>query len=289
MADAPRTFNLTTSFVEQFKLPPAPQSSSRLLTCPTEIRIKILRNLFKKASLVEPCYKFRPTLSTDNSLVGEYKNKYSLSSQSLRCCQEFYHEGRRILYQENVLVIEMGETFDDKMYTLECFIDLPDIVGTLWRQRTYILSIARKQPEKNLYSHQAYTDMPRPLTLNDYATLDRFTNLRLNLRSTDQLQLYIAFFSLQDVVSEKHLTVSNEYNMVGIHTLPSILCLRCKSITFCGFAEHELSYIISVVTSQHPNTSRRLVELFYNSWLALSTIFSPRRLQFLEMFRNWML
>lgn len=88
--------------ISSFSQPRLSQNASPLLALPAELRLKILRNLLKEESLPVAYY-------LEDSSRESVERALSLSAQVLRCCQTLYLEGLDILYNENILCINVDK------------------------------------------------------------------------------------------------------------------------------------------------------------------------------------
>lgn len=78
------------------------------MNLPTEIRVKILRNLLRRGEVlrfISTAWEVTTKQPMTLDHFEETKKYTQLSSQLLRCCQALLREGRQILYEENTLQI----------------------------------------------------------------------------------------------------------------------------------------------------------------------------------------
>ncbi|KAK5954661.1 hypothetical protein OHC33_004385 [Knufia fluminis] len=80
-----------------FKLPQCPQTNSRLVCLPAEIRLKILHSLLKHEG---------PLRSSRNLGIERQRQAFGLTAQILPACQQIYNEASAVLYSVNVLWID---------------------------------------------------------------------------------------------------------------------------------------------------------------------------------------
>lgn len=101
---------------DTFEKPSDPQAGSPLLQLAAELKLKILRLLLKKGDIIRCSEDYNNHHAFDDEFCpawyknGLYDRDYQLSSKLLQSCQQLYHEGKAVLYQENTLSIYCSST-----------------------------------------------------------------------------------------------------------------------------------------------------------------------------------
>lgn len=80
----------------------------KFMQLPGEIRNMILRQLLKSPEPLLSRERFRSGNEQEDTQA--YAAQVSLSSQIMRCCKHLYHEGSHILYGQNTLAVELGDS-----------------------------------------------------------------------------------------------------------------------------------------------------------------------------------
>lgn len=249
-----------------FKQPSNPQTSSRLVQLPAEIRLKIYRLLHKNDKPLYSEEEIEEVLNdngpnadeeyfatSDHSLLS-YQSNVSLSSQLLATCQQVYLEGQAILYATNVLSIccnIRGSYIDCSI--LNMMVTLPVDIGDLPRENfdLFDLAIGRNDMDSILM----------------YSTLERFQTFRLVLFiswNSSAEPIAVCCRVLQNLLLEKHVTIvplgylvwelrSNNYRL-----LSTLRYLRCSTISLnasdAGIidVDDEIFSVIQANSSQAP-------------------------------------
>lgn len=116
---------------QTFTNPQADQASSRLFQLPAEIRQKVLRQLLVHDTAIGTLNSITKDWPADEKAWKVFGEYCSLSAQFLRTCQKSHDESINILYQENVLSIEVegvssGEFRESRCSMLDVSIPLPN-------------------------------------------------------------------------------------------------------------------------------------------------------------------
>lgn len=250
-----------------FSRSPDPQSSSRLIQLPTELRLMIFRNLLKND---KPFYS--------SARVGQqtYRDATHNRAQILRTCQQLYHEGLPILYHENTLSIFAGT--QRRCSILNMSIRQPTLQEiTLTQSDLQAWASSQETRYRGVMDMEAATKLSRTLP-----SLTRFKTFELvieyNGSARDFTRTFIICYMLRKLFYQKEVIVrfnmSLDRGLKGhaqkkylIGLLGRCKYLRCRSITFSEFAEEEVRDIVQLVTSREP------VNDLFETWLTLEENF----------------
>ena len=218
---ATTTFTLTTN----------QQASSPLIQLPSELRIKILRQLHKSD---EPIIEATTTLS----------------GQVLRCCQRLYTEAYHVLYAENTVSIEsISRTMIDTF--MRCSMLGSTIFLNARTKRMQfsgdtgskgIVDLSRGEEEG--LAHEAAEANARKVyesTTHTFARKSEQYLLTIRYRSTDDV--WTACYAYQHVVHNKSVTISlepaNDMILMRNGLDRSCRLLRCSKVDFSNkLGEH---------------------------------------------------
>ena len=206
------------------------QASSRLLQLPLELRAKILRLLHKHSSAIKPLYF---SFAADMSGPSFDGKDLSLSSQLLVTCQQLYHEASRILFQENVLRIDVNVIGRSKSHCLtvvDARISIPYNIYSDWPSDLLPLCY-----------HWVGTSYDRgscSRIIQIYHSLTRFAGFEVNLYYADSRSTAVVARMLADLLRHKKVVVCLERHNGDVETWVSDLLplrfWRCQSLEFRG-------------------------------------------------------
>lgn len=238
------------------------QSQSRLLQLPCELRQKILRCLLKSPDAFLP-------LDSDGQPWSQFEPEVShvpLTAQLLRTCQQMYVEASQILYEENVLHVDItAEAGGWKSHAIDT-ITFRTFAGSF-----YAVPDVR-QPE-NKHITQLGIDLaigPNMHSSSDSLhrfclALRRMPKLRLVVNFRYQMDIYMCCRTIESVCRGKDVTIqfeSSDEDYVGfaiksVDILRSCKGLRCRSVRFEGLSEKVLAgttarEVMAVITGDQP-------------------------------------
>lgn len=231
-----------------FSKPAAAQESSHFLSLPAEVGQKTLRLLLKSPDRLQSEKQYNDRWQEAH--VPGWDDKTNLSSQLLRCSQLLYHEGKHVLYEENVLSVwftwQNGEA--------RC-----DILGTSINFPPDPLDFLSKTIDR-----LAFDECPPGITIEpsdewfiSNAAIGHFGRVEVVL-NTDLLDpAYLACHVLRALFKDAHISimadewyVEDEYHLDI--WLASFACLRCKHVSFEGIPGERTRQIEKTITGGDP-------------------------------------
>lgn len=272
------------------RLPRADQASSPLLRLPAELRIKILRNLHRKESVIHPERYFLDCKSrmVEARLNGQndeeqkldaletYEEHVSLSSQTMRTCQQLRDESGDILYMTNTLLISMAQQMrccqcdNISLQVLNTDLELPSAEQIRQHTDTQIcdyVTDTKNQllPHLHKYNMNQYTQLEE--FLQTYQAVSRFQSIQLQI-SWDEweegaacVRMLRTLFHQKDVLIVLADRSKSEFHLYH----QCFRCLRCKSFDHRQDQESrntksviedsgsdDLSRDMSIISSQKP-------------------------------------
>lgn len=265
----------------KFALPCKPQSRSKLVAIPAELRLKILRYLLKDnftksgegaifSSLNEHIKLNQDTGTFTSSSDGGSE----LSSQVLATCQTLHSEAFDVLYGENTLNIEIASKYMKKIEisiqgsrivlpaVLESYGDGPfDLESTCSRQSASILS---KNQSDAVGLHQTLS------------RLKKFISFQLVLAYDTSDEVAVVARLLKTVLQAKEIVVFLRPSLGRerqSHRLIPFELLRCKSIKFADISatdQRAMDEIATDITSQtestdHYPTAKEIIQVLKSS------------------------
>ncbi|KAK5942039.1 hypothetical protein PMZ80_005992 [Knufia obscura] len=233
---------------DSFTLSCDPQAGSILMHLAPEIRSMIFKRLLKSDA----------PLWTKRTLGEEkYTDNTQLSAQILRTCQQIYHEGSLILYNENILSIAVQywlRNFEQRpcLNILDIDIHMPRYLGEMRTSDCDLLRFAQEKitcassedPEESTacgcgqgYPLESPTRLlmtpwnhgcgvQAPYLISIYPVIRRFSNFRLTIdcdlaSGYDTDRVFNACYMLRALFLEKHVTV--HFNVIPYeHTIEKL-------------------------------------------------------------------
>lgn len=239
-----------------FKLNPHPQTSSRLMKLPAELRVKILRMLLKDA---DPFDTIEPHLSNDWYRKMLTRQGPSMSAQILSCCQQINVEGQAVLYGENSLVVRcmfINEDCRNSDYYcrfLDSSVLLDHAVEWMDKENFDVESLAQaKLREASIFGRDALAE--RMVELLPVAR--KFDNLYVHVECNAQDEVYMACRVLGELLAGKNVTIKamkgKSDELVPSWWLRSCCFLRCKSVSFITHSTADTQDYVEEITGEVP-------------------------------------
>ncbi|KAK5089657.1 hypothetical protein LTR70_006534 [Exophiala xenobiotica] len=251
---------------QPFELSRCPQSDCPLMQLPAELRLMILRNTLKKSGIIRNAVEYTAlgNRGVDRATRKDeyFQHHLQLSAQLLGCCQALYHEAYSVLYDENQLSIGVFAP-GRHCEILDVSIELPDIYERWFVDDSSLLEVYETRSSHKLRYNDSKSLLEEPLTV-----AEKFSHVRLTIHCDEdgynnvvRGDILTACRSLRHFLLKKHMTiVTLQGNKPGVllanvrgmlparKLLSGCRYLRCRSVTFEGFATQDTSELMQLIT-----------------------------------------
>ena len=257
--EAASTAKVTKKEAQQgaaFAQPCNPQTASRLIQLPPELRLKIMRMLHKNTgpldsmvALPASTYHFskRDYGDADRSVV-------ELSTQMLACCQVLQREASPILYEENTLGIEYSRSRSPYCRHFHVL----DVLGRLATRPEELPTGSEVDHLESLIdawtsSRASWPELYRLRKF--YQAVKNIRKIQLTVEYKDSTDMFMACKFFKALLLDKDVVFipkdkSNGSGPSELDCIKSSRMLRCRSITFASSLN--LSWLVDGITGVQP-------------------------------------